>query len=203
MQTVRTGADAGRGRRHQEAHQPGRGGFFLRGLPGGTLINSPTNIRGWTASLYTRSDQKSGNAFGVGKSVKKAIQERFWKRAGVTEEVGKNIIREIKKQSLKNIDDISDEAVRKYIDKNMYEFVEYFGGSFSKDFVDSCLEKQIGKDALDVIKESATDDKLYLKLIDKIGNEQANNILNKSSNLILIDLCMYLISTKRCSKAVI
>ena len=126
------------------------------------------------------------DALGVGKSVQNVIQERFWKRAGVTNEVGKNIIKEIKKQSLKNIDDISDEAVRKYINENMHDFVKYFGESFSKDFVDSCLEKQIGKDALDIIKESASDDKVYLKLIEKIGDEQANTILNNSSNLILI-----------------
>ena len=126
------------------------------------------------------------DAFGAGKGVRKALQERFWKRAGITDEVGKTIIKEIKKQSLKNLDDISDTAVREYIDKNMYEFVEYFGGSLSKDFVDSCLKETIGEEAYQAVKETITDDKAYLKLIEKLGVSGTDEILDDSSTLIML-----------------
>lgn len=126
------------------------------------------------------------DAFGAGKGVRKALQERFWKRAGITDEVGKTIIKEIKQQSLKNLDEISDTAVREYIDKNMYEFVEYFGGSLSKDFVDSCLKETIGEEAHQAVKETITDDKAYLKLIEKLGVSETDEILDDSSTLIML-----------------
>ncbi|SFC66699.1 HNH endonuclease [Ruminococcus albus] len=126
------------------------------------------------------------DAFGAGKGVRQALQERFWKRAGVTDEVGKTIIKEIKQQSLKNLDDISEPAVKEYINKNMYEFVEYFGGSLSKDFVDSCLKNSISEEAYQAIKETITDEKAYLRLIEKLGTSQTDDILSDSSTLIML-----------------
>ena len=126
------------------------------------------------------------DAFGAGKGVRQALQERFWKRAGVTDEVGKTIIKEIKQQSLKNLDDISEPAVKEYINKNMYEFVEYFGGSLSKDFVDSCLKNTISEEAYQAIKETITDEKAYLRLIEKLGTSQTDDILSDSSTLIML-----------------
>lgn len=126
------------------------------------------------------------DAFGAGKGVRQALQERFWKRAGVTDEVGKTIIKEIKQQSLKNLDDISEPAVKEYINKNMYEFVQYFGGSLSKDFVDSCLKNTISEEAYQAIKETITDEKAYLRLIEKLGASQTDDILSDSSTLIML-----------------
>ncbi|MBO5320552.1 MAG: HNH endonuclease [Ruminococcus sp.] len=126
------------------------------------------------------------DAFGAGKGVRQALQERFWKRAGVTDEVGKTIIKEIKQQSLKNLDDISEPAVKEYIDKNMYEFIQYFGGSISKDFVDSCLKNTISEEAYQAIKETITDEKAYLRLIEKLGASQTDDILSDSSTLIML-----------------
>lgn len=126
------------------------------------------------------------NAFGAGSSVKKTLQERFWKRAGVADDIGKTIVKDIKQQSLKSLDDISDTAIREYIDKNMYEFVEYFGGSLSKDFVDSCLKQTIGEDTYRAVKETITDDKAYLALVEKLGVSKADEILDDSSTLIMI-----------------
>lgn len=126
------------------------------------------------------------DAFGAGEGVRQALQERFWKRAGVTDEVGKTIIKEIKQQSLKNLDDISEPAVKEYINKNMYEFVQYFGGSLSKDFVDSCLKNTISEEAYQAIKETITDEKAYLRLIEKLGASQTDDILSDSSTLIMI-----------------
>lgn len=126
------------------------------------------------------------DAFGAGKGVRKALQERFWKRAGVTDEVGKTIIKGIKQQSLKSLDDISEPAVKEYINKNMYEFVQYFGGSLSKDFVDSCLKSTLSEEAYQAIKETITDKKAYLQLIEKLGVSQSDDILSDSSTLIML-----------------
>lgn len=126
------------------------------------------------------------DAFGASKGVRQALQERFWKRAGVTDEVGKTIIKEIKQQTLKNLDDISDPAVKEYINKNMYEFVQYFGNSLSKDFVDNCLKSTLSEEAYQAIKETITDEKAYLRLIEKLGASQTDDILSDSSTLIML-----------------
>lgn len=122
----------------------------------------------------------------AGSGVRQALQERFWKRAGVTDDVGKTIIKEIKKQSIKNIDEISEPLVKEYINKNMYDFVRYFGNSFSKDFFDSCLIEKTNKEVYQAIKETITDKKAYLRLIEKIGASQTDDILTDSSTLIML-----------------
>lgn len=128
------------------------------------------------------------NPFNVSKEVLKAMQDSFLRRAGLADDVGKELIKKIKNGSIKNLDDIAEPAVREFVEKNMYEFVECFGGSLSKDFVDSCLKRSLGDEAFNLIKKSVGSDNLYLDLVKTVGRDTADDLISDSNTLILLQL---------------
>ncbi len=138
-------------------------------------------------SLLTNIVRKF-NPFNVSSEVVRALQDNFLKRAGLTDELGKTLLKEIKRGVIRNLDDISDPVVREFIESNMYEFVECFGRSLSKDFIDNCMKASIGDDAFDLIRKSITSDNLYFELVEKLGKESADRIINDSDTLILMQL---------------
>ncbi|MBR2812998.1 MAG: HNH endonuclease, partial [Solobacterium sp.] len=131
---------------------------------------------------------KKFNPFNVSSDVTKAIQDRFLKKAGLTDDVGKQLVKDIKKGAIKNLDDITDPGARKFIKNNLFEFVQYFGSSFSKEFVDNCLKLSMGDEIFELIKNGITANDLYFDLIEKIGKKAADNILSDSNTLILMQL---------------
>ena len=128
------------------------------------------------------------NPFNVSGDVLKAMQDSFLKRAGLTDDLGKELIKNIKNGTIKSLDDITDPVAREFIEKNMFEFVECFGTSLSKDFIDGCLKSTLGDDAFDLIKSSITSDSLYLDLVKTVGRDTADEILSDSNTLILLQL---------------
>jgi isochorismate hydrolase len=69
----------------------------------------------------------------------------------VTASVLPKIIKKLQNHTIKNIDDITDVAVKNYIDQNLGEFVELFGKSITKDLMDNLLERKLGKDSVEAI----------------------------------------------------
>lgn len=128
------------------------------------------------------------NPFNVSKEVLQAMQDSFLRRAGLADDAGKELIKQIKNGTIKNLDEIADPAVREFIEKNMYEFVECFGSSLSKDFIDGCLKASLGDDAFNLIKTSITSDNLYLDLVKKVGRDTADDLLSDTNTLILLQL---------------
>ena len=128
------------------------------------------------------------NPFNVAPEVAKALQDRFLKRAGLAEDAGKKLIRDLKKGTIKSLDDIADIATRDFIEKNMYEFAECFGRSFSKEFIDNCLRARVGDEAFDLIKDAIASDDLYFQLLGKVGKRTADSIVSDSNTLILMQL---------------
>lgn len=138
-------------------------------------------------SLITNIVRKY-NPFNVSGDVLKSMQNSFLKRAGLTDDLGEGLIKNFKNGTIKSLDDITDTAVREFIEKNMYEFVECFGPSLSKDFLDSCLKSLLGDDAFDIIKKSITSDCLYIDMIKTVGRDAADEIVSDSNTLILLQL---------------
>ncbi|MBP3753375.1 MAG: HNH endonuclease [Lachnospiraceae bacterium] len=128
------------------------------------------------------------NPFNVSKEVLQAMQDNFLRRAGLADDAGKELIKQIKNGTIKNLDEIADPAVREFIEKNMYEFVECFGSSLSKDFIDGCLKSSLGDDAFNLIKNSITSDNLYLDLVKTVGRDTADDVLSDTNTLILLQL---------------
>lgn len=127
---------------------------------------------------------KKFNPFNVSREVVKAMQNNFMKRSGLTDD----ILKAIRKGTIRNLDGIEEPVVREFLGKNMYEFVECFGNSLSKDFVDGCLKKNVGEDAFKLIQDSITSNELYVDLIKKLGKNAADDIVSDADNLILIQL---------------
>jgi len=139
-------------------------------------------------SLITKIVRKF-NPFNVSSDVLKAMQDSFLRRAGFSDDVGKELLKNIKNGTINSLDDITDTVAREFIEKNMYEFVECFGGSLSKDFIDGCLKASMGDDAFNLIKNDiAQSNTLYIDLIEKVGKDSAEKILSDSNNLILLQL---------------
>lgn len=128
------------------------------------------------------------NPFNVSSDVARALQDRFMKRAGLADDVGKQLIKDIKKGSIKNLDDIADPIAREFIESNMYEFAQCFGSHLSKEFVDNCMRASMGDEAFDIIKSAILSDDLYFELLEKIGKDAADGIINDSNTLILMQL---------------
>ena len=128
---------------------------------------------------------KKFNPFNVSRKVVKALQDDFIKKSGMADDA---IVKAIKKGTIKNIDDIADDAVREYIEKHMYEYISCFGESISKDFMDSCMRKSMGDEAFELIKKSITSNDLYVDLVNKIGRLSAENLLSDSNTLALMQL---------------
>ncbi len=128
---------------------------------------------------------KKFNPFNVSREVVKALQDDFIIRSGMADDA---IIKAIKKGTIKNIDDIADDAVREYIEKHMYEFVSCFGGSLSKDFMDSCMRKSMGDDVFELIQKSIASNDLYVDLVNKLGRQSAESLLSDSNTLVLMQL---------------
>lgn len=126
------------------------------------------------------------NPFNVSSDVAKALQERFMKKAGLADDVGKQLIKDIRK--VKNLDDIADPIAREYIENNMYEFAQCFGSHLSKEFIDNCMRSSMGDEAFDLIKSAISSDDLYFELLEKIGKDAADGIINDSNTLILLQL---------------
>ena len=131
------------------------------------------------------------NPFNVSSEVTKALQQEFWEKAGkshITEQAGKEIINGIKDKSIKSLNDIGDESIAKYIKENMYSFVQCYGKSLSNDFIDSCLKDAIGDGSYAILKEVVTQKSGYIRLVEKMGLEATNAMLERPDKLILISL---------------
>ncbi len=131
------------------------------------------------------------NPFNVATDVTRALQQEFWGKAAysqITESAGKNIINSIKNGTIKSLADIPDESIRAYIRSNMYAFVQCYGNSLSKDFVDNCLKESMGDTAYATLKSVITSNDGYIKLIRTIDIDTVNQILEKPEDLILLSL---------------
>ena len=128
------------------------------------------------------------NPYNVSSEVVQALQNSFLKKAGLTDDLGKEFLKDIKRGAIKRLDDISDPTVREFIENNMYEFAECFGASLSKGFIDDCLRTNIGDDTFSLIKKSITSDNLYFDLVESLGKESADWIVSDSNTLILLQL---------------
>lgn len=128
---------------------------------------------------------KKFNPFNVSREVVKALQNDFIIKFGMADDT---IVKAIKKGTIKNIDDITDEAIREYIEKHMYEFVSCFGESLSKDFMDSCMRKSMGDEVFELIQKSITSNELYVDLVNKLGRQSAESLLSDYNTLVLMKL---------------
>lgn len=138
-------------------------------------------------TLITNIVQKF-NPFNVSSDVARALQDRFMKKAGLDDDVGKQLIKDIKKGAIKNLDDIADPIAREFIENNMYEFAQCFGSHLSKEFIDNCMRASMGDEAFDLIKSAISSDDLYFELLEKIGKDAADGIIGDSNTLILMQL---------------
>ena len=129
------------------------------------------------------------NPFNVAGDVAKAMKENFLKNAGLSDSAGKNLIKQLQNGSIKSLNDISDTAVREYIERNMLEFAQLFGSSLSKDFIDNSLKNIVGDDAFEIIKKSIASNSLFTDLVDKLGSvAAAQEIVSNTDALILMQL---------------
>lgn len=129
------------------------------------------------------------NPFNTSSELAKALQKSYLSKAGLADDVIEKYIKQIQNKTIKSLDDVKDDSLRKYIEANLYEFVETFGKSLSNEFVDDCLQKKLGKNAFDAIKKSiATDDNAYCTLIETIGKETLDNGLSDADTLILLQV---------------
>lgn len=131
---------------------------------------------------------KKFNPFNVSSKVAKAMQDNFFKRAGLADDAGKQLINNIKNGTIKNLDEIDDVTVREFIEKNMYEFAGCFGSSLSKDFIDNCLKTTVGDDAFNLIKNSISSDTFYIDLVKSVGRDAADEFISDSNTLVLLQL---------------
>lgn len=131
---------------------------------------------------------KKFNPFNVSKKVVKALQDNFLKQTGLSDDAAKELIKLLKKGTIKSLEEISDEFARDFIEKNLFEFVQYFGSSLSKDFIDNYIKKTLGDDAFDLMKKFITSDDLYLELVKKIGRESADEVVSDTNTLIMLQL---------------
>ena len=130
---------------------------------------------------------KATNAFNTASDLIKSMKTDFMSKAGVADDVGKAIIKKLQNHTIKNIDDITDVAVKNYIDQNLGEFVELFGKSITKDFMDNLLERKLGKDSVEAIVGSIAKSKnAYSEIVEKIGKESIDNALSSADSLILL-----------------
>ena len=130
---------------------------------------------------------KATNAFNTSSDLIKTLKTNFMSKAGVADDIGKTVIKQLQNHSIKNIDDITDVAVKNYIDQNLGEFVELFGKSITKDFMDNLLERKLGKDTLEAIVGSIAKSKnAYSEIVEKIGKESIDNALSNADSLVLL-----------------
>ena len=77
--------------------------------------------------------------------------------------------------------------MREYIKRNLSEFIELFGSSLSKEFLDDCLVERLGENAFKAVKEVISKEpNLYCRLIEEIGKEVADDFLNNVDILMLL-----------------
>lgn len=129
------------------------------------------------------------NPFNTSHELAVALQENCLSKAGLADDVIEKYIKQIRNKTIKSLDDVTDDGLRKYIEANMYEFVEIFGKSLSNDFVDDCLQRKLGKKAFDAIKKCiAADDNAYCTLIEAIGKDVIDSGLTEADILILLQV---------------
>lgn len=150
-------------------------------------ISEDLFIQAFKAQDAIISIMKSTNAFNLSKELLKTLRNNFMSKAGVSEEVGKALIKKLKNHSIKTINDIGDEAVRTYIEKNVGEFVELFGKAVKKDFVESLIERKVGKEVADTIMSLIAKSKnAYSEIVEKIGKSTIDDILSNADSLLLL-----------------
>lgn len=126
------------------------------------------------------------NPFGISSDVTKELCEEFWSKTNIPEKEYKEILKQIQNGTVKNIDDIADESIKKYIKENFKEFVQLYGKSFSKDFIDNVFKHHLGEDGLELLKKTIKDKDAYRQLIKQISKDTIDNFLDDESNLLLI-----------------
>lgn len=136
------------------------------------------------------------NPFNTSSGLTRALKEDFLAKAGIDDAVAQTIIKQIQNRSIKQIDDISDAKLREYIRENIFDFIQRFGGSISKDFLDDCLRIKLTSFALDddtinavfqIIKTGiAQKGNIYGELLSKVGRESIDAMLSDLDVLILI-----------------
>lgn len=136
------------------------------------------------------------NPFNTSSGLTRALKEDFLAKAGVDDVAAQTIIKQIQNQGIKKIDDISNAKLRKYIQDNIFDFIQRFGGSISKNFLDDCLRIKLASFAFDddtidavlqIIKTGiAQKGNIYGELLSKIGRESIDVMLGDLDVLILL-----------------
>ena len=136
------------------------------------------------------------NPFNTSSGLTRALKEDFLAKAGVDDAAAQTIIKQIQNQGIKKLDDISDTKLRQYIQDNIFDFIQRFGGSISKDLIDDCLRIKLATFALDedaidtvlkIIKTGiAQKGNIYGELVSKIGRESVDLMLGDLDMLILL-----------------
>ncbi len=131
---------------------------------------------------------KKLDPFGISKNVGKALKEQFCQRAGLTDDAAKEFIKQVQNNSIKSINSIQDINVKEYVESNLSSFVECFGSSLSKEFLDECIKESVSDKAFSIIKNSVATENLYVELIKELGKETTDEFLDNTNTLLLLQL---------------
>ena len=132
---------------------------------------------------------KATDPFNTASDLVKTLKKNFMSNAGASDNVAESIIKQLKNGTIKKLDDISQPAVREYIDQNLKEFVEYFGNSITKDLIDDLLERKLGKSSVEAIASFIAKSKnAYSEIVEQIGKESIDSVLSNVDSLVLLQV---------------
>jgi len=132
---------------------------------------------------------KKYNPFDICGPVIKELKQAFFEKANISKELAQELIKKISKNELKNIDDLAEYGLKDFVNNNLKEFLELFGKSISKDFLETTLKKNISENAYNAFKNVIGKNKnTYCALIDTLGKNQIDNILKDYNSLLLLQL---------------
>lgn len=130
---------------------------------------------------------KKYNPFNLSSKISQELKEAFLSKSGISDDVAKKIIKNIQSKTIKSLNDL-DSVTSEYVKNNMAEFVELFGKHMSKEFVENCLENNLGKSIFNIVKESILNKNLYSDLIESSSKDVVDKILSDYATLLLLQL---------------